>query len=118
MNLREVAVTVAEFLDDKVMKVRKAAMETLAVICSQGKHREIFLAALHEVLDARVYDELLDKVSEPPRVTTYPLGNSLRQVDSTSRMRMARWRCRRFQSTSSIRSEISTRRDLIDISDC
>ncbi|EAR98877.2 hypothetical protein TTHERM_00255680 (macronuclear) [Tetrahymena thermophila SB210] len=62
IDMKHVLTTIALFLDDKVMKVRKAAMEALAVISSYGTHKEYILQILHEILDSKVYDQLVDKL--------------------------------------------------------
>lgn len=38
INFQKVLIRISYFLDDKVAKVRQAAMECLAVLCNSDKH--------------------------------------------------------------------------------
>lgn len=63
LNFKDLLIKVSSLLDHKIQKVRKAAMETLAVICI-STDKLIILEILHEILSVNAYEELLDKLEK------------------------------------------------------
>ena len=63
LNLKDFLIKISSFLDHKTQKVKKAALETLAVICASTDSK-IMLEILHEILGSQLYDELLDKLEK------------------------------------------------------
>lgn len=54
---------ISQLLSSKVIKVKKAALETLAVICNNFEQSSI-LEILHDSIEKRDYEELLDKLEK------------------------------------------------------
>ena len=63
LNIKDFLIQIASFLDHKIQKVKKAALETLAVICV-ATDSKIMLEILHETLASQIYEELLDKIEK------------------------------------------------------
>ena len=62
-NIKDFLTKISSYLDHKAQKVRKAALETLAVICISTDSK-IMLEILHEILTSQIYEELLDKIEK------------------------------------------------------
>jgi len=64
INFKNVILAIASHLDDKVPKVRKAALECLAIISDGANNGQGAVHFLHEQMHWEVYDRLVEKLQK------------------------------------------------------